>query len=128
MTTSLKLNETEFLFHHEIVTTIEKHNIPGSMIINIDQAPLKYVSTRNFTLEEKGAESFTMEGGSDKRCITETSSITFSNEFLPMQLIYGRKIVQSLPRFKFPQEFSLSANPTNFSNSSESIKGTLMQI
>ena len=69
-----------------------------------------------------------MEGGSDKRCMTGTSRITFSNEFLPMQLIYGGKTVQSLPRFKFPQEFSLSGNPTHFSNSSESIKGTLMQI
>ena len=37
--------EIEFLFHHKIATTIEKHNIPGSMIINIDQTPLKYVST-----------------------------------------------------------------------------------
>ena len=63
-----------------------------------------------------------MEGGSDKRCITGTFSITFSNKLLPMQLIYDGKTVQSLPRFKFPQEFSLSANPTHFSNSSESIK------
>ena len=28
--------EIEFLFHHEIVTTIERRNIPGSMILNID--------------------------------------------------------------------------------------------
>ena len=63
-----------------------------------------------------------MEGGSDKRCITGTFSITFSNKLLPVQLIYDGKTVQSLPRFKFPQEFSLSANPTQFSNSSESIK------
>ena len=64
----------------------------------------------------------TMEGRSDKRCITGTFSITFSNEFLPTLLIYDGKTVKSLPRFKFPQQFSLSANPTHFSNSSESIK------
>ena len=29
--------EIEFLFHNEIVTTIEKYNIPGSMIINIEK-------------------------------------------------------------------------------------------
>ena len=63
-----------------------------------------------------------MEGGSDKGCITGTFSITFSNEFLPTLLIYDGKTVKSLPRFKFPQQFSLSANPTHFSNSSESIK------
>ena len=103
--------EIEFLFHHEIVTTIEKHNIPGSMIINIDQTLLKYVPTSKFTLAEKRTKSVTMEGGSDKRCITGTFSITFSSELL-MQLIYGGKTVQRFPRFKFPQEFSLSANPT----------------
>ena len=63
-----------------------------------------------------------MEGGNDKRCITGTFSITFTNEFLPVQLIYGGKTVKSLPRFKFPQEFSLSANPIHFSNWSESTK------
>ena len=90
--------EVEFLFHHEIVTTIKKHNIPGSMIINIDQAPLKYVPTSNFTVPEKGATSVAMEGGSVK----DGYSITFSNEFLSMQLIYDEKIVESLYCFKFP--------------------------
>ena len=94
----------KFLFHHEIVDTIEKHNIPGSMIINIDQTPLKYVPTSNFTLAEKGATSVIMEGVSDKRCIVGTFSIIFSNELLPMQLNYGGKTVQSLPCLKFPQE------------------------
>ena len=108
--------ETEFLFHHEIVTIIEKHNIPVSVIINIDQTPLKYVPTSNFILAEHGATSVPMEGGSDKRCIIGTLSIPFSNKFLPMQLIYDAKTVQSLPHFKFPQEFSLSANPTIFPN------------
>ena len=63
-----------------------------------------------------------MEGGSDKRSITGTFSITFSNIFLPIQPNYGGEIVESLPCFKFPQEFSLSANPTHFSNSSKSVK------
>ena len=91
--------EIEFLFHHEIVTTMEKHNILGSVIINIDQTLLKFVPTSNSTLIEKGAMSVTMDGGSDKRCITGTFSIMFSNEFLPMQLIYGGKTVQRLPHF-----------------------------
>ena len=42
------------------------------MIIYIDQTPLKYVPTDNFTLAGKGAKSVIMEGGSDKRCITGT--------------------------------------------------------
>ena len=36
-------------------------------------------------------------------------------------LIYGGKTKQSLPRFKFPDSFSLSVNPTHYSNEEESI-------
>ena len=39
-----------------------------------------------------------------------------------MQLIYGGKTTQSTPKFKFPTEFSLSANPKPFSNTEESLK------
>ena len=39
-----------------------------------------------------------------------------------MQLIYGGKTAQSFPRFKFPDSFSLSANPKHFSNTEESLK------
>ena len=39
-----------------------------------------------------------------------------------MQLIYGGKTKESLPRFKFPESFSLSANPKHFSNKAESLK------
>ena len=114
--------EIEFLFHHEIITTIEKHNVSGSMIIDINQTPLKYVHTTNFTLVEKEATSVTMEGGSDKTWTTGTFRITFSNKFSPMQVTYGGKTVQTFPCFKLPEEFSLSANPAHFSNSSEFTK------
>ena len=63
-----------------------------------------------------------MEGGSDKRCIAGTFGITFTNKFLPVQLVYGGKTEQSLPRFKFPERFSTSVNPTRYSNATESIK------
>ena len=39
-----------------------------------------------------------------------------------MQLIYGDKTTQSIPKFKFLKEFSLSANPKPFSNTEESLK------
>ena len=39
-----------------------------------------------------------------------------------MQLIYGGKTNQSLPKIKFPQSFSLSVNENHFSNTTESIK------
>ena len=39
-----------------------------------------------------------------------------------MQLIYGDKTSQSLPRYRFPKGFCLSFNPKHFSNNNESIK------
>ena len=39
-----------------------------------------------------------------------------------MQLIYGGKTNQSLPRFKFPDTFSLSVNEKHYSNTEESLK------
>ena len=39
-----------------------------------------------------------------------------------MQLIYGGKTSQSLPKFKFPESFALSANPKHFSNTTESLR------
>ena len=32
------------------------------------------------------------------------------------------KTEQSIPRFKFPEEFSLSVNPTHYSNETKSVK------
>ena len=34
--------EAELIFHHQITTLKEKHQIPSSLIINIDQTPSKY--------------------------------------------------------------------------------------
>ena len=39
-----------------------------------------------------------------------------------MQLIYGWKTNQSLPKFEFPAGFSLSAYPKHYSNTAEPIK------
>ena len=39
-----------------------------------------------------------------------------------MQLIYGGKTSQSLPKIQFPTGFCLSANPNHNSNTEESIK------
>ena len=44
-----------------------------------------------------------IEGDSVKRSIIYTFAISFSNEVLPIQLIYGRKTEQSIPCFKFPE-------------------------
>ena len=42
--------------------------------------------------------------------------------FLGLQLIYGGKTNQSLLRYRFPKDFSLSVNPKHYSNEKESLK------
>ena len=111
-----------FVFLHEIVSIVEKHKIPPALIINIDQPPLKYVSVGNETLAPRGETSVTIEGSADKRSITGTFTISLHGEFFPVQLIYGGKTSQSLPRFEFPSGFLLSANPKHFSDTDESLK------
>ena len=39
-----------------------------------------------------------------------------------MQLIYNGKTALSFPKFKFPEKFSLSANPKHISSTEESLK------
>eukprot|EP00794_Sanderia_malayensis_P013335 gene13335-14713_t len=58
--------EIEYLFYNEIVTTIEKFNIPPSLIINLDQTPSKYVPVGNTTLAQKNSCNVIVAGSSDK--------------------------------------------------------------
>ena len=114
--------EAVLIFHHEIVSKVEKYQIPNSLILNIPQTSSKLAPTSRHTLAKKNSKHVSIAGSSYKQAITATFGITFSNEFLPMQLIYGGKIQQSFPKFDFPDSFSLSANPKHFSNTDESIK------
>lgn len=105
-----------------IVSKIEKHKIPHSMVLNLDQTPSKYVPTSNKTMAKQGSKTVPIKGSTDKRSITATFTITLEGHFLPIQLIYAGKTKKSLPRVDFPKSFSLSANPKHYSNESESIK------
>ena len=92
------------------------------MLINVDQTPLKYAPVSNQTMAQKGSKHVVIEGSTYKNAVTATFGITYDNRFLPIQLIYGGKTLQSLPRFEFPKAFSLSANEKHFSNTTESLK------
>ena len=114
-------NEAELLYLHNIVTIVEKYEIPQSLIMNLDQTPLKYIPAMHHTMAKQNSESVSIAGSSDKRSTTCTFTITLSGHFLSMQLIYGGKTKQSLPRFMIPDGFSLSCNPKHFTNVMESI-------
>ena len=112
------LKEIKMLFHHDIVTKGAKFNIPDSLIINLDQTPTKYVPVGHTTLAKKNSKTVTIKGSTDKRTITATFVISI-RDFLAIQLIYGGKTKKCLPRFKFPEKFSLSYNETHYSNEKE---------
>ena len=76
----------------------------------------------DFKPGSRGTKSIPVTGSSDKRAITATFTISHDGDFLPMQLIYQGTTVQSLPRFDFPNSFSLSMNPKHFSNTAEALK------
>jgi len=114
--------EAGLLFHHQIVKFVEDHDIPPSLILNFDQTPLKFAPVSSQTLAKQGTKHVNISGVTYRKALTATFGITLSNEFLPIQLIYGGKTVQSLPKVNFPESFSLSVNEKHFSNTEESLK------
>ena len=93
-----------------------------------EQTPIKFVPVGNGTLATWGEHSVTVEGSADKQSITGTFAISFNGNFLPIQLFTGcgqggrGYTTQSIPKFNFPEEFSLTANTKHFSNTEESLK------
>ena len=79
--------EAQLLFTHDIMSKVDKYNIPDSLIIKIDQTPTRYVPVNRSTLAKKNSKAVATKGSSDKRSIAATFSITFSGKFLAMQLI-----------------------------------------
>ena len=76
--------EVHLLFTHDIMSKVDKYNIPDSLIINIDLTPTKYVHVSQSTLARKNSKAVTIKGSSDKRSITANFSITFSGKLLLM--------------------------------------------
>ena len=54
--------------------------------------------------------------------MTAMFTITLDGKFLTVQKTYDGKTLQSLLMLRFPECFSLSVNPADFSNTTESIK------
>ena len=114
------LKEADLIFHHETINVVERHSIPPTLVIHIDQTPLKYDPDSSQTMATKNSKYVHVASFSCKKAITGIFCITLS--IVPMQLIYGGKTAQNLPKFEFPESFSLSANSKHFSNTTESLK------
>ena len=50
--------EAELLYLYNIVATVKKYEIPDSLIMNLDQTPLKYIPAMNHTMAKKTLNLF----------------------------------------------------------------------
>ena len=94
--------EAELLYLRNIVTIVEKYEIPHSLIMNLDQTPLKYIHAMSHTMAKQNSKSVSFAGSLDKRSITGTFTITLNGHFLPIQLIYGGKQSKASLGLSFP--------------------------
>ena len=78
--------EVRSQFLHDISQEVLEYGIPDELIINIDQAPSKFVPTENITMNAKGEKHVSRTGGNDKRCITATLCESLDGTMLPFQL------------------------------------------
>ena len=74
--------EAQLLYLHNIVSLVDDHNVPDSLILNLDQTKLKYIPSANHTLAKKGSKSIGIAGSDDKRCITGTFTVSLKGGFL----------------------------------------------
>ena len=61
--------EAQLLYLHDIVSLVENHNIPDSLILNPDQTKLKHIPSANHTLAKKGSKSIEVVGSDDNSFI-----------------------------------------------------------
>ena len=84
-------SEAALILHHQIIYLVEKYQIPSSMLINVDQTPLKYAPVSNQMMAQKGFKHVAIEGSTYKNALTAKIGIIYENQSLPIQLIYGGK-------------------------------------
>lgn len=115
------LDEERLTYQKKISTAVHENDIPESLIVNLDQTPLSYVSPGKYTFDLKGSKTVPVKGIDDKRQITATFAISLSGEFLPLQVIYEGKTKRCLPKYQFPKEFDVTFSENHWSNTEKSV-------
>ena len=111
-----KFDQLKQQYLEDIRTIVEFEDIPPELIINWDQTAIKYVPVSNWTMEAKGSTRIEIQGVDDKRQITALLTGTMSGAFLPAQLIYKGKTPACLPKFVFPENWSITYNESHWAN------------
>ena len=77
--------EIKYVFLYDIVSKVEEDDILDSLIINLDQIPLRLVPFGKRTMAKKRSTNVTTVGASAKWRILGTFAITLSGDFLPIR-------------------------------------------
>ena len=120
-TTKAKVMPSDFerlkkQFLSDVRSIVIMEDIPGELIINWDQAGLKYVPVSDWTFEEKGTKRIEIVGLDDKRQITILLSCSMTGKLLPTQVIYGGKTPACLPKIASPKDWYLCYTENHWSN------------
>ena len=101
------LEELRSAFVASIASKMAKHNIPPSLVINLDETGLPLVPVSQWTLAEEGSKQVPITGLDDKRQITGLLACTLSGNLLPPQLIYEGKTERCHPKHSFPPAWDI---------------------
>ncbi len=115
-------------FLRDVALTVEMEDIEPELIVNWDQTGLKIVPVSSWTINEKGAKRVEIVGLTDKRQITAVFCGSLTGEFLPPQLIYTGKTRRCHPRFKFPNDWSITHSANHWSTEKNHDRPTSMTL
>ena len=84
----------------KISGTIFYHDFPNELLVNLDQAPLFYISSGKYTFDVKGVKTVPIKAIDGKCRITATFAISMSGKFFHIQVIYEGKTTRCLTKYE----------------------------
>ena len=79
--------EARLIFHHAIVEKVEKHQIPPSLVLNIDQTLSKLAPASRHVLANKNSKNVSITESSYRQATIASFGIRMSNDLLPVYLM-----------------------------------------
>ena len=113
-------------FLTSLVETVVMEEIPGELILNLDQTGIMIVPSNSWTMEKMGANGVEIAGLKDKRQITAAFCGTILGDFLPVQLIYKGTTSRCHPRFNFPAGLNITHSKNTEKTVIEYITSTIV--
>ena len=103
---SIKFWGTEILILNRYKGNCYNGKIPDDMILNWDQAAIKYTPLSNWTMDKEGSKQVEVVDIDNRRQSNSYHTwfaASLSGHFLPIQLVYEGKTTKCHPAVKFPE-------------------------